>query len=282
MFGSGKPCRMTWRMTIGTATMNHIILTAFGTGAAAKDTYHLLETQVTARFPDADLHWFHSSPTNRRQDDKQPARSALLLGDLLDTLPSGQHCSVVVQSLHLTPGSEFHRMVRETSASGTGAVIGMPLLSAPDDFRRVARCLLPLLPKPGDQGVLLIGHGTCHPSWTVYPVLEQTLRNEVGPHIFVATLGHYPESDSVIADIAAAGYRRLLVIPLLLAAGTHFRRDIAGRQPGSWSSRLADRGIRPTFHNQGLGVLPGIADIFSDHIQDAFERLNTPPPKAPC
>jgi sirohydrochlorin cobaltochelatase len=153
-----------------------------------------------------------------------------------------------------------------------GTTIGMPLLSSQEDFHRLADLLSPLLPNSSDRGVLLIGHGTTHPSWTTLPVLEHLLRGITRSSVFLAVLQHFPDSSGVIDQMAATGVKHWLVIPLLLSTGTHFQRDITGPGPHSWLSRLHRHGLSPVFHEEGLGTLPGIAEMFGDHIQTALDR----------
>ncbi len=252
--------------------MKHIILTAFGASESAKKTYLFLESQFAARFSDTQLHWSVSSPSiNRPADDRQPDGESDL-ATMLKNFTAEDRTRVIVQSLHLTPGLEFHRIARHVRTLWPDITIGMPLLGTPEDFNRVTDCLLPLFPDATDAGVLLIGHGTTHPSWTIYPIMEKVLRARTRSPVFVAALQHFPDSRSVIDHMVASAAKRWLVIPLLLSTGKHFQRDIAGPQPHSWSSRLRQRGLSPIFHDEGLGTLAGIADIFGDHIQEAFAR----------
>lgn len=157
--------------------MKHIILTAFGASESAEKTYRFLGSQFSARFPDARLHWSISSPAKARSAPGRAKGIDEALAKVLADLPTDDPSCCVVQSLHLTPGLEFHRSVRAVQAYRPGTPIGLPLLSSRGDFHRLADLLSPLLPDTSDRGVLLIGHGTKHPSWTSLPVLEHLLRD---------------------------------------------------------------------------------------------------------
>ena len=252
--------------------MKYIILTAFGASESAQKTYHFLDAHFSSRFPDARLHWSISAPSGARTTPGRATGQDDELTKVLDKLPVNDRTRCIVQSLHLTPGLEFHRSVRAVQAHRAGTAIGMPLLSSQEDFHRLVDLLSPLLPISSDRGVLLIGHGTTHPSWTTLPVLEHLLRGATRSPVFLAVLQHFPDSSTVIDQMAASGVRHWLVIPLLLSTGMHFWRDIAGPGPHSWSSRLQQHGLSPVFHEDGLGTLPGIAEMFGDHIQTAFDR----------
>lgn len=269
--------------------MHHIILAAFGVRETAEPACRRIDETVAERFPHAQRHWYYSSLASSRRTDRHGSADERSLKDILRnaTTPGDR---IVVQSLHLTPGIEFHQLMEEVFRCATDIAIGMPLLCHPEDHRRVACSLLPILPPNGSQAVLLIGHGTTHPSWTTLPVFAATLQKHVGPRVFLAVLNHYPESSGVIDEIVAAGYQNVLVVPLLMATGTHFARDIASESSSSWASRLRERGLELSICHHGIAVLPGIAEIFADHIEHAqarrqsikpFGRVDKSPPGKP-
>lgn len=252
----------------------HVILTAFGTSTQARTTYDHLHGLITPQFPDCQLHWTYTSPVIRRNINKNGASHIYSLPELISQLNGGSKNQIVIQSMHVLPGHEFHRMVSEGQQLSIPNAIGMPLLSTPDDYHRVSDCLLPLMASNKKRAVVILGHGTTHPCWTAYPALERTLRKRAGSHIFVEALENYPYSGTAIDDIIASGYQEILLIPFLMVAGMHFLRDISGNSPQSWESLCSQNNIRLYLHDQGLGMLPGIADIFSDHIRQAFGSLN--------
>lgn len=252
----------------------HIILTAFGTSTPAQKTYDHLHALIAPQFPDAQFHWTYTSPVIRRNVNKNGDAHIYSLPELITQLDGSSHNRVVIQSMHVLPGHEFHRIVREGQQISIPGAIGMPLLTTPDDYHRVSDCLMPLIGSSKKRAVVILGHGTTHPCWTGYPALEHALRKRSGSQIFVAALENYPPSGSVIDEIVASGYQEILLIPFLMVAGMHFLRDINGNLPQSWKSLCSQNNIRLTLHDQGLGMLPGIADIFSDHIREAFGSLN--------
>lgn len=253
--------------------MKHLILAAFGTTTAARETYDHLDGALRPFFSDCHIHWTYTSPTVRRNLSGQIGDSDISLSDLLVRLNRNSKNRIVIQSVHVTPGHEFHRIVRLSAKSLVPTAIGRPLLSAPADYQRVAQALLPLISSSPDSAVLILGHGTDHPSWTAYPALQSVLRTCAGNRLFVAALEKFPDSSSVIDEIAADGYQHVLVIPFLMVAGMHFKRDIIGDTDSSWKNRFESKNIHLTFHDQGLGKLEGISDIFCDHIRTAFDTL---------
>ncbi len=253
--------------------MKHLILAGFGTSTTARNTYERLDALIRPLFDDCHIHWTLTSPTLRRRLSQDQAHRQEPLKELLLTLNQNRQNRIVIQSMHVTPGHEFHRLVRDSAGSLVPTAIGMPLLALPDDYQRVAHALLPLINSCPDHAVLIIGHGTDHPSWTVYPALEAVLREHAGNRVFTATLEKFPDSSTLIDRVVADGYHQVLIIPCLMVAGMHFKRDIIGDNDLSWKRRLEHRQIKVRFHDQGLGMVDGIADILCDHISAAFQKL---------
>jgi sirohydrochlorin cobaltochelatase len=254
--------------------MNHLILAAFGTTTRARMTYDLMNAAIAPAFSDCHIHWTYTSPTVRRQLAANQSSTPNSLSLLLEELNRNHANRIVIQSLHVTPGHEFHRLVRLAATSSVPTAMGMPLLTTPDDYQRLAHCLLPLINSRSESGVLILGHGTSHPTWTAYPALENVLRSLSSDRVFVAALEKYPDSSTLVDRLAASGYQHVLIIPCLMVAGMHFKRDIVGDGDSSWKKRLERGGMSVTFHEQGLGMLPGVSDIFCNHIRAAFDSLN--------
>ena len=65
------------------------------------------------------------------------------------------------------------------------------------------------------------------------------------------------------------------IIPFFLVAGMHFRRDIVGDSEFSWQSRFNKKRIAVDVIEQGLGMLPGVANIITRHIETAINASNS-------
>lgn len=253
-----------------TAMRNHIILCAFGTTSRAKESYRQFERRLAPRFPDCRIHWAFSSPTVRR--DTSLASSASLT-DIAATLDNPNR--VVVQSLHILPGYEFHRTVLEARKLPLTAAVGRPLLDRPEDFIRAAHALKGVFERSGHDTALVLGHGTGHPSRYLFLQLEKELHRQIGEHAFFTTIEKpLLPAEQIIKNISAAGHRSVFCIPFLLVAGMHFYRDIIGDSTDSWQSRFRRRQIDLDAHDQGIAQLDETVSIFGDHIEEAFATLS--------
>lgn len=250
-----------------------IVITAFGTNAGARDTYGHLAARIQTHFPGHEILCAFSSRILKESKggDHPPVSSPR---EILEALHRQHHPWAVVQSLHLIGGHEFIRLVAETDKSPIRTAIGLPLLSSPADFTALCAGLAPLINAHPNQAVLLVGHGTDHPAWCAYPTLHYFLRRHFGPRVFVGVIEEgCPSRAEVIADIRAAGYREVCIVPLLLVAGMHFQRDLAADCDHSWLNRMAGADIRVEIMEQGIGLLPAVADLFCRHIEEALTTI---------
>jgi sirohydrochlorin cobaltochelatase len=250
-----------------------IVMAAFGTTTRAMSTYAVIHQRCKARFPDHPIRWAYSSRqvVARAKADK---RAVLSPADLLQSLEQEGHDWAVVQSLHLLCGHEFHRLTEAISRLRIRCSVGLPLLHSPADYHRLARVIAEEYPDPGNQALVLVGHGTDHPIWCAYPALEAVLRRHLGDRVFLGVVEHGPaEPESVAGAVKAAGFQSARLIPLLLVAGVHFHEDLCGDDPDSWKAVFASQGIAVQAEERGLGRYPGVVDIFCDHIDQALDLV---------
>ena len=92
---------------------------------------------------------------------------------VLQNLAARGLSKVIVQSLHLFPGTEFHRLARNSVQSGLECALGMPLLTSPQDYDQIGEILRPVIAARPKKAILVLGHGTDHPIWTAYYCLEK-------------------------------------------------------------------------------------------------------------
>ncbi len=252
-----------------------VVLTAFGTTAKAFATYEKMDRVFKQTLPDTQIHWAYSSRMVKRAMQKN---HQLDLKDPLETLQflaDQGHPWAVMQSLHLVCGHEFHRLIvapHHAGITGIRFAAGLPLLTAHEDFEKTAQALSPIMPKEPDQALVLVGHGTDHPSWTSYPALETFMRRIYGPRVFVGTVEWYPGLDHTLERILAAGFKKVTLVPFLLVAGVHFKEDLT-REDDSWQKTMERNGIEVTLVDQGVGHLDGITRIFCDHIAEAVDVI---------
>jgi len=250
-----------------------IVIVAFGTNAKARDTYEHLGARIRTHFPGHEVICAFSSRIIKKNKggEQYPAASPR---EILEDLYSQHHKWAVVQSLHLIGGHEFMRLVAEADKGPIRTSIGLPLLSSPADFTALCNGLAPLIDAHPHQALLLAGHGTDHPAWCAYPALQYFLRLHFGPRVFIGVIEEgCPSRSEVIAEIKAAGHKKVCIVPLLLVAGMHFHRDLAADSDNSWLNQLARADIQVEIMEQGIGMLPAVSDLFCRHIEEALSAI---------
>lgn len=250
-----------------------IVMAAFGTTSKAESTYKIIDSRIKQTFPEHEVHWAYSSRAIKGLMRNKKAKVIKHPHEILQQLQADGHTWAVVQSVHLTCGHEFYRLLEEIESVQIRSSVGMPLLTTPSDHFQTATCLAPLIQAHPNKAILLMGHGTDHPSWTAYPAFQQTLRQMFGNRIFVGAVEHYPQSEWLIAQISDAGFNHVFLIPFLLVAGMHYQNDLMGDAPKSWLSQLESAGITVEAVAEGIGSLPCIGDIFCNHIKEALDVI---------
>ncbi len=246
-----------------------IILAAFGTTPRAMTTWQALDLEIRKYFPEHPIFWSYTSRgSSRRMQEKNREEYYDHPSAILAAISKQGHSRAVVQSLHLLPGYEFHQLFRECRQTVIPCHFCRPLLTSPQDYESLGDCLEPLLAARPEKAILLIGHGTDHPIWVAYLALEALLRRRFGRRIFVGVIEKNPGSGKVPQEIAAAGFKQVCIVPLLLVAAMHYDRDVIGAGEHSWHSRLTGQGLEVESIETGLGLLPGFSRIITAHIQE--------------
>ena len=81
---------------------------------------------------------------------------------------------------------------------------------------------------PPPDVIVLLAHGSPDPDW-ILPALRtaERMRAHTSCPVHTATLEHGRGLSEVVAEIAAAGHRSVVVIPLFLSpGGRHIKRDV--------------------------------------------------------
>jgi sirohydrochlorin cobaltochelatase len=231
-----------------------------------------MDNIIRGAFPGHKILWAFSSRMVKDRLKHQKKFAARHPHEVLQTLSSEGHDWAVVQSVHLLCGHEFYRMLEEVQALPVRTSIGLPLLSSCEDYRRLAQALGLAQDLPKQEALVLVGHGTDHPSWSTYLALENILREVYGPQIYVGVVEGYPSQAQVVKAVTGAGARRVRLIPLMLVAGVHFLEDLCEGE-GSWKAAFEKAGLEVVVEPQGLGARLEVVRIFVDHIREALDII---------
>ncbi|MBF0200450.1 MAG: sirohydrochlorin cobaltochelatase [Desulfamplus sp.] len=250
-----------------------ILLVAFGSSEeSARISFENIEKRTRTAYPDVPVFWAYTSHIIRNKLAKQ----GLLLDSpevALAKLSGEGFTHVAVQSLHTIPGFEFHDLSRVvTSFKNMGAfkkiIQGYPLLATQEDMERVVEAVLKTIPKnrKKDEAVLLMGHGTHHPSNVFYTALMFQLQLR-DPNIYVGNVEGYPEIPEIKEWLMEKKIKKAWLMPFMSVAGDHAKNDMAGDDDDSWKSILTNAGIECEVVLKGTAEYDEYVDIWVDHIK---------------
>ena len=187
--------------------------------------------------------------------------------------------SVVVQSLQIVPGGEFHQVaalvqgLKDGKQAFSRLEIGLPLLSDLSDCRKVSSLLRGFSHRdPEKEAVLLVGHGTGHPADALYSLMAQVLEIE-HKNVFLGTIEGFSGLAKLLPELKGSGVRVVRLLPFLLVAGGHAENDIFGQSPASWKSALEKEGYEIVVDLRGLGERAEIVSLFLEHTRNALEKM---------
>ena len=125
---------------------------------------------------------------------------------------------------------------------------------------------------------VFMGHGTSHTAKVSYSQMQAQMADLGYKNVFIGTVEGEPEEtacEEIIKTVAAAGYKNVVLRPLMVVAGDHANNDMAGEDDDSWLSMFNASGkfdkITPQI--EGLGRLGAIQKIYINHAGAAINSL---------
>jgi len=261
-----------------------IVLAPYGTlFPPALATYDQIRRAYERKFPGSSVRLAFTSHLMRKRLQENVGISIQSLPAALQELCDLGHSSVIVQSLQIVPGGEFHQvaaLVQELKGAKPAfsrLEVGLPLLSDLPDCQKVSS-LLPALCNgpayrrdPEKEAVLLVGHGTGHPADALYSLMSQILKEE-HRNVFLGTIEGFSGLAGLLPELKDSGARVVRLLPFLLVAGGHAENDIFGCSPASWKSVLERDGYEVIADRRGLGERAEIVSLFLEHTKNALEK----------
>ena len=210
--------------------------------------------------------------------------------------------NLIVQPTHLMHGAEYDELseaVASYSDKFESVSIAEPLLgevgSADDsvnsDKEAVAKAVTAEAVKTAgyesldaakEDGTAFVfmGHGTSPTAKISYSQMQNQMNALGYDNVFIGTVEGEPEDtacEAVIEKIQEAGYKKVVLRPLMVVAGDHANNDMAGDDDDSWKSQFEASGVFDSIETQiaGLGQIPVIQDLYVSHTHAAMEELGT-------
>ena len=200
--------------------------------------------------------------------------------------------NLVIQPTHLMHGAEYDELmeaVEEYKAKFESVAVAEPLLgevgsdasAINEDKEAVAKAITAEAvevakyesldaAKEDGAAFVFMGHGTSHTAKVSYSQMQTQMNNLGYDNVFIGTVEGEPEEtacDAVIDAVAKAGYKKVILRPLMVVAGDHANNDMAGDDEDSWKSMFTASGKFDSVDTQiaGLGGISAIQDIYVAH-----------------
>ena len=124
---------------------------------------------------------------------------------------------------------------------------------------------------------VFMGHGTSHVANVSYNQMQTQMEQLGYKNVFIGTVEGEPEDtacEAVIDKIKEAGYKKVILRPLMVVAGDHANNDMAGDDDDSWKSQFEASGAFDSIETQieGLGRIPAVQQIYVEHTKAAIEQ----------
>ncbi|MCR5253725.1 MAG: sirohydrochlorin cobaltochelatase [Treponema sp.] len=209
--------------------------------------------------------------------------------------------TLIVQPTHLMHGAEYDELsdaVNGYADKFENVVIAEPLLGkvgktssvTNEDKRAVAIAITERavalagyssLAQADSDGTAFVfmGHGTSHAAKITYSQMAAQMANLDYGNVFIGTVEGEPEEtacENVMEAVKAAGYKNVVLRPLMVVAGDHANNDMAGDDDDSWKSMFVASGAFEKIDCQieGLGGIPAVQSIYAAHTEEAKKKLN--------
>lgn len=260
-----------------------ILAVSFGTASDGQCsvTIGAIEQELAQAFPGHEVRRAFASQTIIDALKERDAAATDNVAQALDRAAADGVRDLIVQPVYVVDGYGYQVLEGILEQYGDRfrqIVLGAPLLSDDPDLdtlvSAVAQRVAPYA--DGRTAVCLMGHGTKAQSGQdgVYQRLQDRFRAAGYGDCFVGTM----HAASGAADLAAAlrdraVYDRAVLMPLMLTAGKHVRRHMAGDAADSWKTVLSSEGYDVICVMEGLGQLPAVRTLFVEHARAAAARL---------
>ena len=206
--------------------------------------------------------------------------------------------NLVVQPTHLMHGAEYDELteaVENYKDKFESVKIAEPLLgevgadetAINEDKAAVAEAITAEAVKTAgfdsldaakEEGTAFVfmGHGTSHTVKISYSQMQTQMEQLGYENVFIGTVEGEPEDtacEAVIEKLKNAGYKKVILRPLMVVAGDHANNDMAGDDDDSWKSQFEASGVFDSIDTQiaGLGEIDAIQQLYVAHTQAAID-----------
>lgn len=279
---------------------NEILVVSFGTSfndSRAEDIGSI-EKAVAEAYPDWSVRRAFTAQIIINHVQARDGEKIDNVEQALDRAVSNNVKNLVIQPTHLMHGAEYDELkavVDKYEDKFDSVKISEPLLGElgkdatviNEDKKIVSEAVVDAavadagydsVAAADDDGTafVLMGHGTSHVANVTYTQVQNQMKALGYDNVFIGTVEGEPEEtacEEVIKAVKKAGYKKVILRPLMVVAGDHANNDMAGDDDDSWKSMFTADGSFDKIDSQieGLGRLDTVQKLYISHLADVIK-----------
>ena len=283
---------------------NELLVVSFGTSfndSRAEDVKGI-EDALAKAYPDWSVRRAFTAQIIINHVEARDSENIDNMQQALDRAVENGVKNLVVQPTHLMHGAEYDEMTEAINGykdKFESVAIAEPMLGEVgddatvinDDKKAVAQAItdeackeagFDSMDAAAEAGTAFVfmGHGTSHTANVTYDQMQTQMEDLGFKNAFIGTVEGEPEDtacDKVIEKVKEAGYKNVVLRPLMVVAGDHANNDMAGDDEDSWKSQFVASG---NFENvdcqiEGLGRVEAVEQLYVDHTKAAIDSLGS-------
>ena len=281
---------------------NELLVVSFGTSfndSRAEDIKGI-EDALAAAYPDWSVRRAFTAQIIINHVEARDEENIDNMQQALDRAVANGVKNLVVQPTHLMHGAEYDEMVEaidEYKDKFESVAIAEPMLgevgsdatAINEDKAAVAQAVTDAAVKSAgydsmeaaaEDGTAFVfmGHGTSHTANVTYNQMQTQMEKLGFTNAFIGTVEGEPEDtacDVVIDKVKDAGFKKVVLRPLMVVAGDHANNDMAGDDEDSWKSMFEASGEFDEIDCQieGLGRIDAVEQLYVEHTQEAIDSI---------
>ena len=283
---------------------NEILVVSFGTSFNDSRATDIggIEKAVQAAYPDWSVRRAFTAQIIINHVEARDDEVIDNMQQALDRAVENGVKNLVVQPTHLMHGAEYDEMTEAINGykdKFESVAIAEPMLGEVgddatvinDDKKAVAQAItdeackeagFDSMDAAAEAGTAFVfmGHGTSHTANITYDQMQTQMENLGFKNAFIGTVEGKPEDtacDKVIEKVKEAGYKNVVLRPLMVVAGDHANNDMAGDDEDSWKSQFVASGNFENVDTQiaGLGRIEAVEQLYVDHTKAAIDSIGS-------
>ena len=283
---------------------NELLVVSFGTSfndSRAEDVKGI-EDALAKAYPDWSVRRAFTAQIIINHVEARDGEAIDNMQQALDRAVENGVKNLVVQPTHLMHGAEYDEMTEAINGykdKFESVAIAEPMLGEVgddatvinDDKKAVAQAItdeackeagFDSMDAAAEAGTAFVfmGHGTSHTANITYDQMQTQMEDLGFKNAFIGTVEGKPEDtacDKVIEKVKEAGYKNVVLRPLMVVAGDHANNDMAGDDEDSWKSQFVASGNFENVDTQiaGLGRIEAVEQIYVDHTKAAIDSIGS-------